>query len=186
MRSREVSIQFCGFGGQGLILAATVLGAAAVSSGLRGVQTQSFGSEARGGECQAQLVLSAERINSPVASEVDILVAMSPEGLARYLPRLRRGGVLVMDPQYVAPPQGHSARAEAIPATELASTKLGNRLAANMVLLGYLVEATGIVPWAALEASIRQNVPERFVELNVCAANEGRTWTMGRSARLEV
>lgn len=83
MKKDRVSIQFCGFGGQGLVLSATVFGTAAVHAGLNAVQTQSYGSEARGGECQAELILSEEPINSPSTATVDLLVAMSQPALER-------------------------------------------------------------------------------------------------------
>ena len=59
-------ISLCGFGGQGIILSAVILGTAAVTRGnLYAVQTQSYGSEARGGQCQAELIIDREKINSP-------------------------------------------------------------------------------------------------------------------------
>lgn len=63
-------ISLCGFGGQGIILAAVILGTTAVTKGnLYAVQTQSYGSEARGGQCQAELIIDHKPINSPVAEK---------------------------------------------------------------------------------------------------------------------
>ena len=65
MQKGRVNIQFCGFGGQGIILSSVILGAAAVTkAGLNAVQTQSYGSEARGGECQAEVIVSNTQIDS--------------------------------------------------------------------------------------------------------------------------
>ena len=64
----QVRLQFCGFGGQGIVLSSVIFGTAAVlTAGLNAVQTQSYGSEARGGECQAELILAQEPIHSPLA-----------------------------------------------------------------------------------------------------------------------
>ena len=61
-------ISLCGFGGQGIILSAVILGTTAVTKGdLYAVQTQSYGSEARGGQCQAELIIDKKPINSPIA-----------------------------------------------------------------------------------------------------------------------
>ena len=69
-------ITLCGFGGQGIILSAVILGTAAVTKGnLYAVQTQSYGSEARGGQCQAELIIDKKAINSPVAEKKNLLVA---------------------------------------------------------------------------------------------------------------
>ena len=69
-------ITLCGFGGQGIILSAVILGTTAVTKGdLYAVQTQSYGSEARGGQCQAELIIDKKAINSPVAEKKNLLVA---------------------------------------------------------------------------------------------------------------
>ena len=73
-----LSIRISGFGGQGIILAAVILGTTMVRKGnLYVVQTQSYGSEARGGECQSELIVSDKPINSPTTEYKDIFVACS-------------------------------------------------------------------------------------------------------------
>ena len=105
MQKDRVTIQFCGFGGQGIILSSVIFGTTAVlHSGMNAVQTQSYGSESRGGECQAELILSRKPIISPLADKLDILVAMSQPALNQYLKRLKPGGILIIDPEYVTQP----------------------------------------------------------------------------------
>ena len=183
---RRINLQFCGFGGQGLVLSATVLGTAAVRAGLFGVQTQSYGSEARGGECQAELSVSPGPVRSPSPDEVDVLVAMSQAALDRYLPRLRRGGALILDPQFVTRPKRNDVRILEVPVTRIASEELGLPIVANMVLLGFLRQATGLVPEDTLLEAIRENVPERFREANLKAAARGKALALQEKASLEV
>jgi 2-oxoglutarate ferredoxin oxidoreductase subunit gamma len=183
---RRISLQFCGFGGQGLVLSATVLGTAAVRAGLFGVQTQSYGSEARGGECQAELSVSTAPVRSPSPDQVDILVAMSQAALDRYVKRLRPGGTLVIDPQFVKRPQKVDARVLEVPVTRIATDDLGQTIVANMVLLGFLRQATGIVPEAALLEAIRESVPERFRDTNLEAAARGKALAVEQNVTLEV
>ncbi|NIO07031.1 MAG: ketoisovalerate oxidoreductase, partial [Deltaproteobacteria bacterium] len=105
MHHGRVNMQFCGFGGQGIVLSAVIFGTAAVTrAGLNAVQTQSYGSEARGGECQAEVIVSDRPINSPLADHVDILVGMSQAALNKYLGRLRSRGTLIIDPEFVEKP----------------------------------------------------------------------------------
>lgn len=184
--ARRINLQFCGFGGQGLVLSATVLGTAAVRAGLFGVQTQSYGSEARGGECQAKLSVSAAQIRSPSPDEVDVLVAMSQAALDRYLRRLRRGGTLLIDPQFVRRPARDDVRIVEVPVTRIASEELGLPIVANMILLGFLRQATGFVPEDALLEAIRESVPERFCETNLAAAARGKALAVEQNASLEV
>lgn len=173
MRQKRVTLQFCGFGGQGIVLSSVVFGTAAVTkAGLNAVQTQSYGSEARGGECQAELILSRGPIHSPLADRVDILVAMSRLALQRYLDRLRPGGALIIDPELVGKPEHPDIQIAQVRATQIAS-EMGQRIAANMVMLGFLQGATGLVSEQGLYDAIRDNVPPKFLELNLQAAERG-------------
>jgi 2-oxoglutarate ferredoxin oxidoreductase subunit gamma len=173
MPQDRVRLQFCGFGGQGIVLSSVIFGTAAVlTADMNAVQTQSYGSEARGGECQAELILAQEPIHSPLADEMDILVAMSQSALNRYLDRLRTGGTLVIDSELVQAPDRTDIQLAQVPATEIAS-ELGARIAANMVMLGFLQQATGLVSKDGLIDTIRDNVPPKFVELNLQAAERG-------------
>jgi len=172
--SRRVNLRFCGFGGQGLILAATVLGTAAVRAGLLAVQTQSFGSEARGGECQAELSVSAGPILALSPDEVDVLVTLSQAALGRYLPGLRKDGVLFLDPQFVQRPKRENINILEVPVTRIATEELGLGLVANMVLLGCLRQVTDLVPEESLLLAIRETVPAKYCEVNVEAAERGK------------
>jgi 2-oxoglutarate ferredoxin oxidoreductase subunit gamma len=173
MSAGTLNIQFCGFGGQGVVLAAVIFGTTAVTrSGLEACQTQSYGSEARGGECQAQVIVSRASINSPLCEHTDLLVGMSRQALEKYLPRLRTGGTVVYDPGLASLPPSESFRAIAVPATGIAD-QLGTTLAANMVMLGFLQTATGLFTEGDLLEVISENVPPRFRDVNVAAARRG-------------
>jgi len=167
------NVRFCGFGGQGIILAATTLGTAVVTyRDLYAVQTQSYGSEARGGQCQAEIIISDEPVQSPHAEEKDILVAMSSTALRQYISSLRPDGVLIIDPLLVGELPETSARVVEVPATATAE-ELGNRIVANMVLLGFLQASTGLITKEDLLMAIADLVPQRFVELNRSAVERG-------------
>lgn len=186
MKQARATIQFCGFGGQGIVLSSVILGTAVVTrAGLNAVQTQSYGSEARGGECQAELILAQGPIFSPLAEDVQVLVAMSQSALDRYLGRLRPGGTLVFDPELVDASKRTDIQVLPVPATEIAS-RLGAKIAANMVMLGFLQQATGLLTAEALFATIRENVPSRFLEVNLTAAREGMALAREMNASVEI
>jgi len=74
---RLTEIRVAGFGGQGVILAAIVIGkAASIQENGFATMTQNFGPEARGGACSAQVILSSEPILYPYVTNPDILVVM--------------------------------------------------------------------------------------------------------------
>jgi 2-oxoglutarate ferredoxin oxidoreductase subunit gamma len=186
MRKDRVTLQFCGFGGQGIVLSSVVFGTAAViRAGLNAVQTQSYGSEARGGECQAELILSDGPIHSPLADKVDILVAMSQLALDRYLDRLSAGGTLIIDPELVEKPDRSDIQVTQVPATEIAS-QIGPRIIANMVMLGFLQQATGLMSADDLYDTIRGNVPRKYLEVNLEAAKRGMALAREQNLSVEI
>lgn len=186
MQQDRTRLQFCGFGGQGIVLSSVVFGTAAVlKAGLNVVQTQSYGSEARGGDCQAQLILAEGRIHSPLADQVDILVSMSQLALDRYLDRLRAGGTLILDPELVEKPERSDVQIAQVRATEIAS-ELGGTIAANMVMLGFLQQATGLISEEDLFETIQDNVPEKFVDVNLQAARRGMALAQEQNFVVEI
>ncbi|MDR1730687.1 MAG: 2-oxoacid:acceptor oxidoreductase family protein [Synergistaceae bacterium] len=177
MKLKNTSIRFCGFGGQGIILAAVVLGdALVIHRGLYAAQTQSYGSEARGGQCQSELMVSEEPILTPVRASNDILVAMFQTAFNTYVSSLRKGGLLLVDSELVALPAAGAIPPETVsfrvPATEEAQ-KLGNRMAANMVMLGYFAGVTDMVTVEQLDAALAENVRAAFLDLNKKAVRRG-------------
>ncbi|MFW6041087.1 MAG: 2-oxoacid:acceptor oxidoreductase family protein [Thermoplasmatota archaeon] len=169
----KANIQFCGFGGQGIILSSTVLGNVAVKGpNLNAVQTQSFGSEARGGECQAELIISDDQIFSPSPDEVDLLVALSQTAYDEYKHRLKDGGVLIIDPELVTDVEEENKKVIKLEARNIAQN-LGNELVANMVVLGFLQASTQLFSKEVLFDVIKESVHEKFVEIDIKAAEKG-------------
>jgi len=173
IQMKPLNIRFCGFGGQGIILSAVILGTAVViKRGLYAVQTQSYGSEARGGECQSELIISNKPINSPTTEKKDILVAMFQTALEKYLPTLRAKGKLIIDSKLIKKIPPTKAIVYKVPATETA-IKLGNRIAANMVILGFVQHASGLITRNDLIEVVSDFVPEEYLSLNLRAIDAG-------------
>lgn len=175
-------IRLAGFGGQGIILAGYVLGkAAALYSGKEAVFTQSYGPEARGGACAAELVISDEPIDYPLVARPDFLACMSQEAFNRYGAAVAEGAQLVVDSDLV-----DSATRKAwlrhVPATRLAE-ELGNRIVANMVMLGFFCAVSGVVSREALEQAIRTTVRASTIDLNLRAFSLGFDYALAGANR---
>lgn len=170
---KPLSIRISGFGGQGIILAAVILGTTMVKKGnLFVVQTQSYGSEARGGECQSELIISDKPINSPTTEYKDIFVSLFQSALDKYLDTLKKNGILIVDPKLVNNIPSVEAHIYKVPATEMAIAN-GNRIAANMVVLGFLQK---LFKWANADdfrEIIASTVKEKFVDVNLKAFDAG-------------
>lgn len=167
------TVMFGGFGGQGIVLSSVVLGLAAVYDGKYATQRASYGSEARGGRCKSEVIISDEEISYPLIDHLDNLVVMSQQAFDSYLNELEPSGALFVDPDMVI---GLERRRDVntlkIPAAKTAD-KLGNRIVANMIMLGALRAMTGIVSKDALHRSVRDSVAPTFHEIDLRALEEG-------------
>jgi 2-oxoglutarate ferredoxin oxidoreductase subunit gamma len=172
-------VRIGGFGGQGVILAAHILGrAAALNEGGYATMTQSFGPEARGGAASAALVVSDEPILYPYLTAPDILVVMSQEAYTRFAPGLKPGGHLLVEEDLVRlePIAGGKSevtcRIHGIPATRFAE-ELGKKMVLNVVMVGFLCAVTGLVTHDACRKAVAESVPARFKDLNLAAFDKG-------------
>src|SRR3990170_2491678 len=119
-------IRLAGFGGQGVVLAGYILGKAiAIYDGKNAIFTQSYGPEARGGACSAELVISDEEIDYPLISRPQVLVLLSQEAFQKYGPLVNEGGIVVID-SHLVHTTTEGKRVYRIPFTRMAE-ELGNR-----------------------------------------------------------
>ena len=169
-----MEIKVSGFGGQGIIRIGMALGkAAAIKDNNHATLTQSFGPEARGGACSAQLVVSDTVILYPYLTVPDILIAMSQEAYDKFEPELKEDGILLIEKDLVKPqPVRGKIKQYSVTATRIAE-KLGNRLYSNFVMIGFIVAITKVVPKQALLDAIPGTVPDRFVQKNVDVFEQG-------------
>ena len=160
----RVEIRLAGSGGQGLITAAIILAEAAVGEGKHVCQTQSYGPEARGGACKAEVVLSDRPVHYPKTEHLDVLVAMTQEACDRYFHDLKDGGLLIVDADLV--PSAPTTAALSIALTRRVREALGRDVYANLAALGALVGASGVVGQQVLEAAVAARVPRGTEEPN--------------------
>ena len=165
-------IRFSGFGGQGIILSAVILGRAAVMYDNKyAVQTQVYGPEARGGASMSALIIDDDPILFPKVTNPDIFMIMSQEGFEKYGANAPASAIMVLDSSLV-----HSrpkCTYYEIPATLEAKQTLGRDIVANIVMLGALIAATKIVGKHALEKAILDSVPKGTETLNTKAMKKG-------------
>lgn len=167
-------LRLAGFGGQGVILSAIVLGrAASIHQGAYATMTQSFGPEARGGACSAQLLLSDTPILYPYVTQPDILVVMSQEACTRFVPELKDGGTLIVEQDLVrVSALKPNTRVYSVPATRLAE-ELGKRMVLNIVMVGFFAAVTKLLDPDAVRKAVIDSVPASFKDLNLKAFDKG-------------
>jgi len=165
-------IRFAGFGGQGIVLSGYITGkAAAVYDEKQAIFTQSYGPEARGGACSAQLVVDTEDIDYPLVSQPNITVIMSQEAFDKFAKDSKPGSTLILDEDLVkASVEGENVFR--IPMTRLAE-EMGRRIVANIVMLGAFTAVTGLISKDAMLESVKSSVPAKTIDLNVKAFEAG-------------
>lgn len=172
MTTDRVKIRLAGSGGHGVILAAIALAeAAGIYDGRYVCQTQSYGPEARGGNCKAEVVISNDPIDFPRAINLDILLVFNQSSLDEYFTDLKKDGVLIVNSDSCRQIQITSAYE--VPLASLAREKLGVPQAMNMIALGALAAITGIVTKNAIREAVKSRAPRGTEEINLKAVNLG-------------
>ncbi|MBP8646345.1 MAG: 2-oxoacid:acceptor oxidoreductase family protein [Syntrophobacteraceae bacterium] len=169
-------ILITGFGGQGIVLAGLIVGrAASLWDRRESTLTQSYGPEARGGACSAQVIISDRVIHYPYVRRPDILVCMSQGGYDKYSPLMHEDSVLLFDSDLVQVEPKRAAGSFAVPATRMAE-ELGRKMMANIVMLGFFTAVTRTLSVDAARNAVARSVPEGTEKMNLQAFNKGHDY----------
>jgi 2-oxoglutarate ferredoxin oxidoreductase subunit gamma len=175
-----IQVRFAGLGGQGIILMGEILGEAVVMEKKYVGQTSSYGAEARGSACKADVVISDSWIDYPEVTEADVLACMSQGTYETNKVKVHPSqGRIFIDSQLIKPDASLPLKHIPVPATERALKEFGNRMVANMILLGAVVKAMGLVREDSLLQALSNRVPPSLLELNKKALLWGGDWVKG-------
>ena len=137
------------------------------------VQTQSYGAEARGSAAKSEVIVSDGKIGFPIVRKCDILVAMNQTAFDKNKKDLKQNGTVIVEEDMVEVASDVDARVFKVPATRTAETELKSKMYANVVMLGAIVKATGLVSEDAVEKAIADSVPKEALEKNINAFRLG-------------
>ncbi len=167
-----MNIRFSGFGGQGVILSGVILGWAAILDCKNAIQTQSYGSSARGGSCKCDVIIQDTDIHELEPVSIDLLISFSQPAYDKYKKSLKSEGILFYDNDLVLETENLTKKF-GIPATDIAFKEMGQQIMANIVMLGYLTAKTKIISVESMEQSILEYVPQKHIEKNIKAFRRG-------------
>ena len=170
-------IIIAGSGGQGIMLLGKVLAVAAMREGKFVTLLPSYGAEVRGGTAHCMLVISEEEIGSPYVGKADTLIVMNQPSLERFIPRLKKRGLLIINSSLVDKGRlkKNIACAVAGPFTDIA-INIGNIKVANMIALGAYLAQTKFISLKSAKVAIAEVAPKakkNLVEINQRALEEG-------------
>jgi 2-oxoglutarate ferredoxin oxidoreductase subunit gamma len=172
MMKDRIKIRIAGSGGHGVILASIILAeAAGIHDGHFVCQTQSYGPEARGGNCKAEVVISNKYIDYPKAKNLDILMCYNQSSLDQYFMDLKGPGVLIVNSDSCK--QLPISTAYEVPMLTLAREKVGRIQTMNVLSLGALAAITEVVSAKAIRAAVLARAPKGTEEINMKALEIG-------------
>ncbi len=169
-------ILIAGFGGQGVLSLGKILAHAAVMEGREVSWLPSYGPEQRGGTCNVTVVISDERISSPIVDSFDIVITLNQQSLSKFEQRVKPRGILIFD-RYgmVDLPKRTDINMYAISAVETAHAEDVDKML-SMVVAGALLSISPIVKPESLLAALQSVLPAHkhdLLPLNERAFNLG-------------
>jgi 2-oxoglutarate ferredoxin oxidoreductase subunit gamma len=167
---------FSGFGGQGVLMMGYVLAWAGLHEEKHVTFLPAYGAEVRGGTANCTVVVSTEEIASPVASSPEYVVAMNYPSMVKYQNMIKTGGTIFLNSDLISQrPPRDDMQVVLVPANALAH-ELGSDRSLNMVMLGAVVEVTGIVSQEAIFKAIEtvlEGKKKNIIEMNQKACAKG-------------
>lgn len=169
---KDHEIRLGGSGGQGLVLAGSILATACTLDGLRVAQSQSYEPTSRGGLSRSDLVIAEDTVDYPLATALDYLLLLDQIAVQASVGLLTDDSIVICDAQKVVRPPVGPFGCHTLPLIDTALA-LGNVRVANIVALGALGGFANVCTRASLEAAVEHHAPKGFLELNLEALNQG-------------
>ena len=173
-------ILIAGFGGQGILFSGKFLAYEGLIDGKEVSWLPSYGPEMRGGTANCSIIISDDKIGSPIVDRPDILIAMNAPSVDKYENAVAAGGEIYIDSSLVSK---KVERADAdvyyVPATRLASENNLTGLA-NMIIIGSVIRHSGIIPYENTEKAMKKVVSakkQELFDLNMKAVEIGYNYT---------
>ena len=170
----ETNFILAGFGGQGILLAGTVLANAFMLQGKNVTWYPCYAAEMRGGTVNCEIVVSDEEVSSVHKQDTDFALVLNQQSFDRFVHRVKSGGTIVSNSTLVSDSRPRSdINYVFAPMTEIAN-KLGSSKVTNIVSLGVLASASEIVSKEFLERAVEKVLGEKkkdLLPLNIKALN---------------
>ncbi|MEG1616964.1 MAG: 2-oxoacid:acceptor oxidoreductase family protein [Bacteroidales bacterium] len=169
-------IIIAGFGGQGVLSMGKILAYSGLMEEKEVSWMPSYGPEQRGGTANVTVILSDERISSPVLNEFDIAIVLNQPSMDKFESRVKPGGILIYDGYGIH----HASERKDISIYRVdamdAAVEMKNSKAFNMIILGGLLKIKPLVSYDNVIAGLKKSLPERhhkLIPMNEMAIKKG-------------
>ena len=165
-----------GFGGQGVLSMGKILAYSGLMEDKEITWMPAYGPEQRGGTANVTVIISDERISSPILSKYDVAIVLNQPSLDKFEPKVKSGGILIYDGYGVMnPPTRKDITIYRVNAMDKAA-EMKNAKVFNMIVLGGLLKVCPVVSTDGLKKALYKSLPERhhnLIPLNMQAVEEG-------------
>lgn len=176
-------ILIAGFGGQGVLSTGQLLAYAGMVNGRHVAWIPSYGPEMRGGTANCGVTIADSPISSPVVSEPTVLIAMNRPSLEKFEQVVVKDGIIFVNSSLIdIKSSREDVRTFYIPANDMAE-EIGSSKVANNIILGALIELTGVVSNEAVEKSLYGVLPahhHKMIPINLKALETGAQLVKGK------
>ena len=172
----KAEIIIAGFGGQGVLSMGKILAYSGLMEDKEVTWMPAYGPEQRGGTANVTVIVSEERISSPILSQYDVAIVLNQPSLDKFESKVKPGGILIYDGfGIINPPTRKDINVYRIDAMDKAA-ELKNSKGFNMIVLGGLLKVCPIVSTNGLNKALYKTLPERhhgLIPLNMEAVEAG-------------
>ena len=153
------------FGGQGVLSMGKILAYSGLMEGMEVSWMPSYGPEQRGGTANVTVILSDERISSPILNEYDVAIILNQPSMDKFESKVKKGGILIYDDYGIhRPVRRDDIQVYRINAMDTA-TELNMSKTFNMIILGGLLKITNLVSLESVMKGLKKTLPERHHKL---------------------
>ena len=169
-------IIIAGFGGQGVLSMGKILAYSGIMKNLEVSWMPSYGPEMRGGTANVTVILSDDRISSPILTKYDTAIILNQQSLDKFEPMIKKGGILLYDTNGITRhPQRTDINIYKVEASQEA-LKMGASRTFNMIVLGAYLKIRPIVDFDDVIKGLKKSLPERhhhLIPMNIDALKRG-------------
>jgi len=158
-------IIIAGFGGQGVLSMGKILAYSGIMQDQEVSWMPSYGPEMRGGTANVTVILSDDRVSSPVLQSFDTAILLNQQSVDKFENSVKPGGILLYDPNGISRhPVRNDIRIFQVDATEEA-IRMKSPITFNMVVLGAYIKINPVVDFDNVIKGLRKSLPERHHHL---------------------
>lgn len=169
-KDMEKEIIIAGFGGQGVLSMGKILAYSGMLQGKEVTWMPAYGPEQRGGTANVTVIISDDKISSPILQKYDIAIVLNQPSMDKFEPKVKQGGILIFDPNGMTrEPTRKDISVYRVAATDTA-LKMNAQKTFNMIVLGGLLKVDQVVGMEYVMLGLKKSLPERHH--NLLPANE--------------